>query len=96
MIGQNNQAGKSILKTDYSDANSSVESNLRTAVKILLKTMDASSPSAERFELTVLTREDGVVVHRVLAEAQVQRLLEDIQAEVEKEKKKAEATSGDV
>lgn len=95
MIGQNNQAGKSILKTDYSD-NATIQSNLRTAVKILLKTMDSSAPSAERFELTVLAREDGLVVHRVLSEGEVGALLAEIQAEVEREKKRAEATSGEV
>lgn len=35
-IGQNNQSGKSILKSDYSEEND-VEKNLKLAVKILLK-----------------------------------------------------------
>ena len=36
--GQNNQAGKSILKTDYNESND-LAKNLKIAVKILLKTM---------------------------------------------------------
>ena len=36
IIGQNNQSGKSILKTDYSEENG-VQKNLKLAVKILLK-----------------------------------------------------------
>ena len=39
--GQNNQSGKSILKTDYSEENG-VEKNLKLAVKILLKVGSAS------------------------------------------------------
>lgn len=34
--GQNNQSGKSILKSDYTETNN-VEMNLKLAVKILLK-----------------------------------------------------------
>ena len=43
--GQNNQSGKSILKTDYTEENT-LEKNKKLAVKILLKTMDATTPSA--------------------------------------------------
>lgn len=57
VIGQNNQAGKSILKTDYSETNN-VQANLRLAVKILLKTMDSSTATPERLEISVLRRND--------------------------------------
>lgn len=36
ILGQNNQSGKSILKSDYTEEND-VEKNLKLAVKILLK-----------------------------------------------------------
>jgi hypothetical protein len=39
--GQNNQSGKSILKSDYTEEND-VEKNLKLAVKILLKVNTAS------------------------------------------------------
>lgn len=95
-IGQNNQAGKSILKTDYSESNT-LEKNLKISVKILLKTMDSTTPSPERIELSVLRKEsDGSVSHYVLNEKEVSALIEEIQKEVEAEQKKAEATSGDI
>ncbi len=59
MIGQNNQAGKSILKTDFKE-NATLSANLKLAVKILLKTMDATTPSPERIELSEVKKiEDG-------------------------------------
>jgi 20S proteasome subunit alpha 3 len=96
VIGQNNQAGKSILKTDYSE-NNDVEKNLKIAVKILLKTMDATTPSPERIELSVLKREaDGSMVHKMLPAEEISALIEVIQKEVEAEQKKAEATAADM
>ncbi len=96
MIGQNNQAGKSILKTDYNE-NNGMEKNLKVAVKILLKTMDATTPSPERIELSILTKEsDGSLVHRVVSEAEVSQLIAEIQKEVEAEQKKADATAADI
>jgi 20S proteasome subunit alpha 3 len=69
--GQNNQAGKSILKTDYKPENT-VEQNLKVAVKILLKTMDSATPSPERIELSTLRRDaNGHMVHYTLSDAEV-------------------------
>ena len=53
VIGQNNQSGKSILKTDYSENNDTLK-NLKLAVKILLKTMDAATPTPERIEISTM------------------------------------------
>lgn len=96
VIGQNNQAGKSILKTDYNETND-VEKNLKIAVKILLKTMDATTPSPERIELSVLKKgPDGTMVHKMLPAEEISALIEVIQKEVEAEQKKAEATAADM
>lgn len=71
ITGQNNQAGKSILKTDYKPDNT-VEQNLKVAVKILLKTMDSATPSPERIELSTLKRDaDGRMVHYTLSDPEV-------------------------
>lgn len=71
LTGQNNQAGKSILKTDYKPENT-VEQNLKVAVKILLKTMDSATPSPERIELSTLKQEqDGRMVHYTLSDEEV-------------------------
>ncbi len=96
VIGQNNQAGKSILKTDYNETND-LEKNLKIAVKILLKTMDATTPSPERIELSVLKRDtDGAMIHKMLPAEEISALIEIIQKEVEAEQKKAEATAADI
>jgi 20S proteasome subunit alpha 3 len=70
-IGQNNQAGKSILKTDYSE-NNSIDANLKLGVKILLKTLDAAAPSPERIELSVLRKDvNNRIVHVTLSNSEV-------------------------
>lgn len=97
VIGQNNQAGKSILKTDYAEKNS-IDKNLKTAVKILIKTMDSTTPSPERIEISVLRKdpEDDSLNHYTLSAAEVKVLIDEIQKEVEAEQKKAEATIADI
>ena len=71
VIGQNNQAGKSILKKEYVE-NESIAKNLRLAVKVLLKTMDSTTPSPERVDLSVVLRDaDGHVIHQVIPESEV-------------------------
>lgn len=77
--------------------NSSIETNLKLSVKVLLKTLDAASPSPDRIELSVLTRtDDGKVIHRMLSDAEVQFLIDEIQKEIEVERKQSEAASGDM
>ena len=49
------QAAKSILKTDFVDG-MSIDDALKLSVKVLGKTMDTTSPSAEKMEFTVLRR----------------------------------------
>jgi len=96
VIGQNNQAGKSILKTDYKPENT-LEENLKVAVKILLKTMDSSTPSPERIELSTLTKNDkGLLTHYTLSDAEVLKYIDLIQKELDEEQKKAEASTGDI
>eukprot|EP00429_Kryptoperidinium_foliaceum_P075187 CAMPEP_0176216186 /NCGR_PEP_ID=MMETSP0121_2-20121125/17063_1 /TAXON_ID=160619 /ORGANISM="Kryptoperidinium foliaceum, Strain CCMP 1326" /LENGTH=154 /DNA_ID=CAMNT_0017555309 /DNA_START=305 /DNA_END=769 /DNA_ORIENTATION=+ len=96
VIGQNNQAGKSILKTDYKPDNT-VEQNLKVAVKILLKTMDSATPSPERIELSTLKRDaDGRMVHYTLSDPEVLKFIEEIQKEIDEEQKKSDAAAGGV
>ena len=95
VVGQNNQAGKSLLKSDYNEA-STVEKNLKLAVKILLKTMDASAPSPEKIELSSMTRTpEGKIVHIIIPDSVVQVFVDELTAEEEAEKKAKEASIGD-
>ena len=96
MSGQNNQAGKSILKTDYKE-DGTINDNLKLSVKILLKTLDSATPSPERIELSVLKKgADGKIVHSTLSDAEVKVLIDEIEVELEEERKKAEAAMGDI
>lgn len=92
VIGQNNQAGKSILKTDYKE-NATLASNAKLAVKILLKTMDSTTPSPERIEISELKKlEDGSMAQVIFTDDEVKVLIEECQKEQEAESK----SSGDI
>lgn len=92
VIGQNNQAGKSILKSDFKEDNTQA-ANLKLAVKILLKTMDATTPTPDRIDLSEVKRlADGSLAHVTLPDADVQVLIDLCQKEAEAEAK----SSGDV
>jgi hypothetical protein len=71
-LGQNNQAGKSILKTDFVE-NNSIDANLKLSIRILLKTLDSSTPTPERIELSVMRRDEVMnkVIHTVLSDEEV-------------------------
>lgn len=82
VIGANNQAGKSLLKNEYGAKKEAegdemkteeeeitmpdTEEALRLAVKVLNKTMDATSSSPEKMELFTMTLKDGECVHKIL------------------------------
>ena len=95
-LGQNNQAGKSILKTDYAESNT-LSANIKLAAKILSKTMDSTTPSPDRIELSVMRRTPtGAIVHELLPESEVTQLLETLRQEQEAEQKLAEASTGNI
>jgi 20S proteasome subunit alpha 3 len=99
VIGANNQAGKSLLKSDYQKEDSkmsdddapipTVQEALRLAVKVLNKTMDGTgAAAAEKMELFTMTLdENGDVLHHILTKKET----EDVIAAVEQET----ASSGD-
>jgi 20S proteasome subunit alpha 3 len=60
-----------LLKTDYKEENG-LAANVKLAVKILSKTMDSTTPSPDRIELSIMRRRtDGTVVHEMLPESLV-------------------------
>lgn len=98
VIGQNNQAGKSLLKTDYNTEKNAgdVPDTINLALKILLKTMDSSTPSSNRMELTVMKKNNETVFYETLKDDEVQKYLDVIIAEEEDKKKKETSTSSDI
>jgi 20S proteasome subunit alpha 3 len=102
VIGANNQAGKSILKSDYlkkeegkmeeddtEDEIPDLKVALKLAVKVLNKTMDGTgAAAAEKMELFTLTlNEKKECVHHILTKAEVQEIIDAVEAE--------SATAGD-
>ena len=86
VIGANNQAGKSLLKSEYPDDNDkapTVEQALKLAVKVLQKTMDGTgAAAAEKMELFTLTpSKDDQVEHRILTKTETEQVIQAVEQE---------------
>ncbi|CAJ1966747.1 unnamed protein product [Cylindrotheca closterium] len=89
VIGANNQAGKSLLKTEYKTGEEAEESipdlqeALKLAVKVLNKTMDGttSAAAAEKMELYTMSMEDGECAHNILNKVEAQKVIDAVEAE---------------
>merc|ERR1712054_293929 len=71
-IGQNSTSAQSMLKQEYQDGINLHAAQL-LAIKVLSKTMDSTSLSADKLEFAVLDK-DG---YRLLQEADLQKLLDE-------------------
>ena len=81
VIGANNQAGKSLLKTDYKE-DASVQDALKLAVKVLNKTMDGTAASADKMELFTMTLNDKKeCVHHILTFEEAKQVIDAVEAE---------------
>jgi len=75
-IGANSQGAQSILKSDYKDDDMKLDDALVLAVKVLSKTMDTTSPSTDKVEISTVTRdENGKVVFHVFTKTELESLL---------------------
>jgi len=91
VIGANNQAGKSLLKSEYKTGEEEEEGSipdvqeaLKLAVKVLNKTMDGTTAAAaaEKMELYTMTKdENGVCVHHILNQEEASKVIEAVDAE---------------
>lgn len=89
VIGANNQAGKSLLKSEYKtgedteDSIPDIKEALKLAVKVLNKTMDGSTAAAaaEKMELYTMTVENGECVHHILTKEEAQLAIDAVEAE---------------
>ncbi len=93
-IGANNQQAQSILKSDYKVNETSLDDSLMLAVKVLSKTMDTTSPSAEKMEIATLTRVNGEVNYHVLDKNELEALLK--RAEVVLKAEAAKESAADI
>jgi len=77
-IGANSTAAQSILKSDYKEG-MTLKDALNLAVKVLSKTMDSTTLTTDRLELSTVVKDaagSGVVYHQ-LQEAELEQLLKD-------------------
>jgi 20S proteasome subunit alpha 3 len=81
-IGENNQTAQSILKSQYRDGMSATEA-MDLTVKVLCKTLDSTSLSADKLEFSVLQYrvESGPKV-RILTTAEVETLMKRYEATI--------------
>ena len=81
VIGANNQAGKSLLKSDYKE-DGTVQEALKLAVKVLNKTMDGTAASADKMELFTMTLNDKKeCVHHILTLEEAKQVIDAVEAE---------------
>lgn len=75
-IGANSAQAISSLKTEYSE-DLSLEDAKKLAVKVLTKALDTTHPTAERIELSILTRDEatGKMIQRSLKASEIDELV---------------------
>lgn len=84
-IGQNNQAGRGILKTDYEE-DMDTKAAMKLAVKVLIKSMDATTAAADKLDImTVAKNEDGSFTQSILPAAELTAIIAEVQAEQQPE-----------
>ena len=57
-MGANHQAAQNILKQDYEE-DCSLEEAKKLIIKVLMKTMDSTSLTPEKMELSTVTRDEA-------------------------------------
>jgi len=78
-IGANNQAAQSILRQDYKE-DLSLEDALKLVIKVLSKTMDSTSLTADKLELSSVTMEGDKVKYHVYDAKEMGPLLDSVNA----------------
>jgi len=95
-IGNSSGAAISILKQEYKIEETTVDSGLLLALKVMSKTLDLTTLTAEKLELATLKRVDDTTVITILDQDKVTELIkkhEEIEKEAEKAKQEAAGSS---
>lgn len=82
-IGANHQAAASILKSDYNmEQPPTVEEACKLALKVLGKTMDTATPTADKIEFSTVTRDaDGKIIYHFFSKEELETLLKNSESE---------------
>lgn len=73
-IGANASAASSILKSDYKEE-MNLKDALSLAIKVLTKTMDSATLSADKLEISTVCQKEGRVIHHQLTDKELEALL---------------------
>jgi len=87
-IGANQQAAQNILKQDYKD-DIKLEDAVKLVIKVLAKTLDSTQLTPDKLEVATIRRDEsmgGRVVYKVYEQEDLKPLLEEVNAERQKEK----------
>jgi len=76
-IGNNSMSAISMLKQEYEEEGVSLDEALKLAVKVLSKTLDVQTLTAEKVEIAHLTRKDGQTVIHILTGEEVDLLIKE-------------------
>lgn len=88
-IGANSQGAQNILKQDFKD-DITLEEATKLIIKVLSKTMDSTTLSPEKIELSTVRRDEAndEVLFHIYEDAELKPLLDAVNDEREKEKEK--------
>jgi len=96
-IGANSSAAQAILKSEYKNHKETVEDALTLAVKVLSKSMDTTTPTPDKIEVSTVTRTpEGKVVYRVFSKEELEVLLKKTSVILTAEKAKETAKDEDM
>jgi len=88
-IGQNNAAAQSILRTDWKPE-FKIKDAVKLAVKVMTKTMDSTTLTADKLDFSTLTRDEatGKIVWQEVPVKEMEEILKEAAAENAKEEEK--------
>lgn len=84
-IGANHSSATGILQTDY-DENMSLDQAMKLVLKVLSKTMDSTTLSPEKVEISTLTMKGDQVEFKIYEDTELKPILESVNEEQMKEK----------
>ncbi|KAI8101755.1 hypothetical protein M9434_006821 [Picochlorum sp. BPE23] len=87
-IGANHSSATGILQSDYEE-DMTLDQAMKLVIKVLSKTMDSTTLSPEKVEISTLTMQNEVVNFKIYEDSDLRPILDAVNSEVLKEKETA-------
>mmetsp|Transcript_148128 Transcript_148128/g.258448 ORF Transcript_148128/g.258448 Transcript_148128/m.258448 type:complete len:258 (-) Transcript_148128:142-915(-) len=91
-IGLNNNTAQQIMRQEWKEE-FKLKDALELTAKVLVKTMDTATPSADKLEFGVVEMRDGIPKFRMLKDEEVNKLMADAAPKDDEEKEGAAAAA---